>query len=168
MEEDNQEPVVIETPRFMAVVWGAGGQGDGPTTIVQLDGHGAGARVGMGLLHARLGLYILFGVLALRMLLSFWSITRQTVGHMTAPTPDACCLLLRVACCCHLFVRLHAAAAGNLKDLMTAAQLSGNVPRTVNSSADRERPVFDPAADPKKSKDSQKIREKVSVGARHS
>jgi hypothetical protein len=40
-EEDSQEPVVIETPRFMAVVWGAGGQFDGPTTIVQLDGHGA-------------------------------------------------------------------------------------------------------------------------------
>ena len=30
----------LETPRFMAVVWGAGGQGDGPTTIVQLDGNG--------------------------------------------------------------------------------------------------------------------------------
>ncbi len=49
---------------------------------------------------------------------------------------------------------------------MTAAQLSGNVPRTVNSSTDRERPVFDPAADPKKSKDSQKIREKVRPAGR--
>lgn len=51
--------------------------------------------------------------------------------------------------------------AGNLKDLLTAAQLSGNVPRTVNSSSNKDTAVFDPAADPKKSKDSQKIREKV-------
>jgi hypothetical protein len=63
--------------------------------------------------------------------------------------------LIASAACCYV------AVAGNLKDFMTAAQLSGNVPRTVNSSSDRERPVFDPAADPKKSKDSQKIREKV-------
>lgn len=63
--------------------------------------------------------------------------------------------LIASAACCYI------AVAGNLKDFMTAAQLSGNVPRTVNSSSDRERPVFDPAADPKKSKDSQKIREKV-------
>lgn len=34
------EPLALETPRFMAVVWGAGAQGDGPTTIVQLDGNG--------------------------------------------------------------------------------------------------------------------------------
>jgi hypothetical protein len=57
-----------------------------------------------------------------------------------------------------------ATPAGNLKDLLTAAQLSGNVPRTVNSSHDRDKPVFDPAADPKKSKDSQKIRDKVGWG----
>jgi hypothetical protein len=50
--------------------------------------------------------------------------------------------------------------AGNLKDLLTAGQLSGNVPRTVNSGS-REQPVFDPAADPKKSRDSHKIREKI-------
>jgi hypothetical protein len=31
---------------------------------------------------------------------------------------------------------------------MTAAQLSGKVPCTVNSSSDRERPVFNLAADP--------------------
>jgi hypothetical protein len=31
------------------------------------------------------------------------------------------------------------ATAGNLKDLMSAAQLSGNVPRTVNIWSDRER-----------------------------
>jgi len=55
--------------------------------------------------------------------------------------------------------------AGNLKDLLTAAQLSGNVPRTVNS-GDKLHPLFDPAADPKKSKDSHKIREKVSMGLR--
>jgi hypothetical protein len=30
----------MEAPRFMAVVWGAGQDGDGPTTIVQLDGQG--------------------------------------------------------------------------------------------------------------------------------
>lgn len=88
-DERPRDPVVLETPRFMAVVWGAGGHGDGPTTIVQLDGH------------------------------------------------------------------------GNLKDLLTAAQLSGNVPRTVNSSSNKDTAVFDPAADPKKSKDSQKIREKI-------
>jgi hypothetical protein len=40
--EGNSDPVTLETPRFMAVVWGAGGHGDGPTTIVQLDGHGEG------------------------------------------------------------------------------------------------------------------------------
>lgn len=39
--DDTAEPVVLETPRFMTVVWGAGGQSDEPTTIVQLDGHGA-------------------------------------------------------------------------------------------------------------------------------
>lgn len=39
-DERPRDPVVLETPRFMAVVWGAGGHGDGPTTIVQLDGHG--------------------------------------------------------------------------------------------------------------------------------
>jgi hypothetical protein len=51
---------------------------------------------------------------------------------------------------------------GNLKDFLSAAQLSGNVPRTVNSQTDRSKmAVFDPAADPKKSKDSQKIRDKV-------
>lgn len=50
--------------------------------------------------------------------------------------------------------------AGNLKDILTAAQLSGNVPRTVNSNT-REMPVFDPAADPKKSRDSHKIRDKI-------
>lgn len=62
-----------------------------------------------------------------------------------------------------LMIRFHAGflcAAGNLKDLLTAPQLSGNVPRTVNS-GDKDKPVFDPAADPKKSKDSHKIREKV-------
>jgi len=41
--QNNTEPVVLETPRFMAVVWGAGGHGDGPTTIVQLDGNGKGS-----------------------------------------------------------------------------------------------------------------------------
>lgn len=51
---------------------------------------------------------------------------------------------------------------GNLKDFLSAAQLSGNVPRTVNSQTDRNKmAVFDPGADPKKSKDSQKIRDKV-------
>ncbi|WIA22113.1 hypothetical protein OEZ85_004454 [Tetradesmus obliquus] len=87
-DQTEQEPVQMETPRFMAVVWGAGQDGDGPTTLVQLDGQ------------------------------------------------------------------------GNLKDLLTAGQLSGNVPRTVNSGS-REAPVFDPAADPKKSRDSHKIREKI-------
>jgi hypothetical protein len=37
---DNSDPVTLETTRFMAVVWGAEGQGDGPTSIVQLDGYG--------------------------------------------------------------------------------------------------------------------------------
>lgn len=39
-ENDTSDPAVLENPRFMAVVWGAGAQGDGPTTIVQLDGNG--------------------------------------------------------------------------------------------------------------------------------
>lgn len=39
------------------------------------------------------------------------------------------------------------------------------MPRTVNS-GDKLHPLFDPAADPKKSKDSHKIREKVSKGSR--
>jgi hypothetical protein len=45
--EGNSDPVTLETPRFMAVVWGAGGQGDGPTTIVQLDGHGEGMGISL-------------------------------------------------------------------------------------------------------------------------
>lgn len=39
-DQTEQEPVQMEAPRFMAVVWGAGQDGDGPTTIVQLDGQG--------------------------------------------------------------------------------------------------------------------------------
>jgi hypothetical protein len=41
-DEQDQEPVQMEAPRFMAVVWGPGQAGEGPTTIVQLDGNGEG------------------------------------------------------------------------------------------------------------------------------
>ena len=39
-DEQDQEPVQMEAPRFMAVEWGSAQAGDGPTTIVQLDGQG--------------------------------------------------------------------------------------------------------------------------------
>lgn len=48
-DEQDQEPVQMEAPRFMAVVWGSGQGGDGPTTIVQLDGQG-GLIVVLGML----------------------------------------------------------------------------------------------------------------------
>lgn len=39
-DESEQDPILMEAPRFMAVVWGANMNGDGPTTLVQLDGQG--------------------------------------------------------------------------------------------------------------------------------
>lgn len=62
--------------------------------------------------------------------------------------------------CCHVHVLRGGVHTGNLKDLLAAPQLSGNIPRTVNSGT-REVPLFDPAADPKKARDSGKLREAV-------
>lgn len=135
-ETDNQnhtEPVVLETPRFMAVVWGAGGHGDGPTTIVQLDGNGKSSAWNQGIKRGGFGsLWVLvhLKLLALwvglhmtgcnsyscRLLCYLWAtgqIARAECLEFRTPrlgSGGLCCDLRQVldsyGCCCHHSLRL--------------------------------------------------------------
>lgn len=87
-DEQDQEPVQMESPRFMAVVWGAGQGGDGPTTIVQLDGQGV-AGVAVRLTLCFKGFLVSENPL-------FWVVSNSTNIHPEGGSPCSCCYVVQL------------------------------------------------------------------------